>query len=41
MQPPGGWIGSGAGAGSKLKKAAELGVCVATEAEWTEIVART
>jgi len=31
---------AGPGAGSKLKKAAELGVRVATEAEWAEIVTR-
>ena len=30
---------AGPGAGSKLKKAAELGVSIATEAEWAEIVA--
>ena len=31
---------AGPGAGSKLKKAAELGVMVATEAEWAAIVAK-
>ena len=32
-------VGAGPGAGSKLKKAADLGVRVATEAEWAAIVA--
>jgi DNA ligase (NAD+) len=31
---------AGADAGSKLKKAADLGIRIATEEEWAEIVAR-
>ena len=31
---------AGPGAGSKLKRAAELGVRVASEAEWADIVAQ-